>query len=79
MKYAYAASLLRRELMLSFDAPKQVCGAQARNCGSHRVPSGAILLERNVESGVQRARYRRLGTIAPLSHNPIVGSPAVAS
>jgi transposase-like protein len=40
---------------------------------------GAILLEQNDEWAVQRARYMRLETIAPLSDDPIVGLPAVAS
>jgi putative transposase len=40
---------------------------------------GAILLEQNDEWAVQRARYMSLETIAPLSHDPIVGLPAVAS
>ena len=33
---------------------------------------GAILLEQNDEWAVQRARYMRLETIAPMSHNPPV-------
>ena len=40
---------------------------------------GAILLEQNDEWAVQRARYMTLETIAPLSDNPIVGLPAVAT
>jgi putative transposase len=40
---------------------------------------GAILLEQNDEWTVQRARYMSLETIAPLSDNPIVGLPVVAS
>jgi transposase-like protein len=40
---------------------------------------GAILLEQNDEWAVQRARYMTLETIAPLSDDPIVGLPAVAS
>jgi len=40
---------------------------------------GAILLEQNDEWAVQRARYMSLETIAPLSDDPIVGLPAVAS
>jgi hypothetical protein len=31
------------------------------------------------ESAVQRARYMTLETIAPISDNPIVGLPAVAT
>jgi hypothetical protein len=38
---------------------------------------GAILLERNDEWAVQRARYMTLETIAPLSDDPIVSLPAV--
>jgi putative transposase len=40
---------------------------------------GAILLEQNDEWAVQRARYMTLETIAPMSDNPIVGLPAVAT
>ena len=40
---------------------------------------GAILLEQNDEWAVQRARYMTLETIAPISDNPIVGLPAVAT
>jgi len=39
---------------------------------------GAILLEQNDESAVQRARYMTLETIAPLSEDPILTLPAVA-
>ncbi len=40
---------------------------------------GAILLEQNDEWAVQRARYMTLETIAPLSHDPTAGLPAVAA
>ena len=40
---------------------------------------GAILLEQNDEWAVQRARYMTLETIAPLSDDPIVKQPAVAT
>jgi putative transposase len=40
---------------------------------------GAILLEQNDEWAVHRARYMTLETIAPLSNDPIVGLPAVAT
>ena len=40
---------------------------------------GAILLEQNDEWAVQRGRYMTLETIAPLSHPPLVGLPAVAT
>ena len=40
---------------------------------------GAILLEQNDEWAVQRGRYMSLETIAPLSHDPIVKLPAVAT
>jgi transposase-like protein len=40
---------------------------------------GAILLEQNDEWAVQRARYMTLETIAPLSDDPVVGLPAVAT
>ena len=40
---------------------------------------GAILLEQNDEWAVQRARYMTLETIAPLSDNPTVSLPAIAS
>jgi putative transposase len=40
---------------------------------------GAILIEQNDEWAVQRARYMTLETIAPLSDDPIVMLPAVAS
>jgi len=38
---------------------------------------GAILLEQNDEWAVQRARYRTLETIAPLSDDSFVKLPAV--
>ena len=40
---------------------------------------GAILLEQNDEWAVQRARYLTLESIAPLSDDPVVGLPAVAT
>jgi transposase-like protein len=40
---------------------------------------GAILLEQNDEWAVQRARYMTLETIGPLSDDPIVGLPVLAS
>ena len=40
---------------------------------------GAILLEQNDEWSVQRARYMTLETIAPVSDDPIVSLPALAS
>src|SRR6185312_907927 len=40
---------------------------------------GAILLEQNDEWAVQRARYMTLETIAPLSDDPAVSFPAIAS
>ena len=40
---------------------------------------GAILLEQNDEWAVQRARYMSLETIAPLSDDPTVSLPAIAS
>ena len=40
---------------------------------------GAILLEQHDEWAVQRARYLSLETIVPLSEDPIVKLPAVAT
>ena len=40
---------------------------------------GAILLEQNDEWAVQRARYITLESIAPVSDDPLVGLPAVAT
>ena len=40
---------------------------------------GTILLEQNDEWAVQRARYMTLESIIPLSDNPIVGLPPVAT
>jgi transposase-like protein len=40
---------------------------------------GAILLEQNDEWAVQRARYMTLETIAPLSDDPVVSLPVLAS
>ena len=40
---------------------------------------GALLLEQNDEWTVQRARYMTLETIAPLSDDPIVRMPVMAS
>ena len=40
---------------------------------------GALLLEQNDEWAVQRARYMTLETIAPLSDDPAVSLPAIAS
>jgi putative transposase len=39
----------------------------------------AILLEQNDEWAVQRARYMTLETIAPMSDDPLVSLPALAS
>jgi putative transposase len=38
-----------------------------------------ILLEQNDEWAVQRARYMSLETIAPISDDPLVSLPALAS
>jgi Transposase, Mutator family len=38
---------------------------------------GAILLEQNDQWAVQRARYMTLETMATLSHDPVVGLPAM--
>ncbi|MGY3238308.1 hypothetical protein ACVWZ4_001061 [Bradyrhizobium sp. USDA 4472] len=40
---------------------------------------GAILLEQNDEWAAQRARYMTLETIAPMSDDPTVSLPAIAS
>ena len=40
---------------------------------------GALLLEQNDEWAVQRARYMSLETIAPVSDDPLVSLPAVAT
>ncbi len=40
---------------------------------------GAILLEQNDEWAVQRARYMTLESVAPLSHDPIVGLPIMTA
>jgi transposase-like protein len=40
---------------------------------------GALLLEQNDEWAVQRARYMTLETIAPLSDDPLVSLPALAT
>jgi putative transposase len=40
---------------------------------------GAILLEQNDEWAVQRARYMTLETIAPISDDPTISLPAMAS
>ena len=40
---------------------------------------GAILLEQNDEWAIQRGRYTTLETIAPLSDDPNVNLPAIAS
>jgi transposase-like protein len=40
---------------------------------------GAILMEQNDEWAVQRARYMTLETIAPMSDDPLVSLPALAS
>ena len=40
---------------------------------------GALLLEQNDEWAVQRGRYMSLETIAPLSDDPIIKLPAIAS
>jgi putative transposase len=40
---------------------------------------GALLLEQNDEWAVQRARYMTLETIAPMSDDPLISLPAVAS
>ena len=40
---------------------------------------GAILIEQNDEWAVQRARYITLESIAPFSHDPLVGLPNVTA
>lgn len=40
---------------------------------------GAILLEQNDEWAIQRARYMTLEIITPLSDDPTVSLPAIAS
>ncbi len=40
---------------------------------------GAILVEQNDEWAVQKTRYMTLGTIVPISDNPIVMLAAVAA
>jgi transposase-like protein len=40
---------------------------------------GAILLEQNDEWAVQRARYVTLESIAPVSHDALVGLPNIAA
>ena len=40
---------------------------------------GVILLEQNDEWAVRRVRYMTLETIAPLSDDPTVSLPAIAS
>jgi putative transposase len=40
---------------------------------------GALLLEQNDEWAVQHGRYMSLETIAPLSDDPIIRLPAVAT
>jgi transposase-like protein len=40
---------------------------------------GAILLEQNDEWAVQRCRYMTLESVAPLSDDPFVKLPAVAT
>jgi len=40
---------------------------------------GALFLEQNDESAVQRSRYMTLETIAPLSDDPLVSLPALAA
>jgi len=51
-------------------------GITSRRSGER---AGAILLEQNDEWAVQRSRYMTLETIAPLSDDPIVRLPAVAT
>jgi hypothetical protein len=40
---------------------------------------GAVLLEQNDDWAVRRARYMMLETIAPLSDDPTISLPAIAS
>lgn len=53
-------------------------GAQPDDVLDHLRPI-AILLEPNDEWAVQRARYMTLETAAPLSDDPVVGLPPVAT
>jgi hypothetical protein len=41
--------------------------------------AGAILLEQNDEWAVQRSRYMTLETLAPMSDDPFVSLPAMAT
>ena len=41
--------------------------------------ANVILLEQNDEWAMQRARYMSLETIAPISDDPVVSLPALAS
>jgi hypothetical protein len=52
-------------------------GRSSDSTSTHRTPT-AILIEQNDEWAVQRARYKTLETIAPLSDDPTVSLPAVA-
>jgi hypothetical protein len=52
-------------------------GKSSDSTSTHRTPT-AILIEQNDEWAVQRARYKTLETIAPLSDDPTVSLPAVA-
>jgi hypothetical protein len=53
----------------------------ADRCGEDAITRliGALLLEQNDEWAVQRGRYMSLETIAPLSDDPIIKLPAVAT
>jgi len=52
-------------------------GKSSDSTSTDRTPT-AILIEQNDEWVVQRARYKTLETIAPLSDDPTVSLPAVA-
>jgi putative transposase len=67
---------------LSFDADVQFAAVLFELAGIEAAAGGllgAILLEKNDEWAVQRARYMTLETIAPLSDDPTVSLPAIAS
>jgi Transposase, Mutator family len=67
----------KRDISTKVTSPDEVVDIFPNEAAIMRLV-GAILLEQNDEWAVQRSRYITLESIAPVSHDPIVGLPISA-